>query len=69
MEFYKYLPLVRSGPEQVREYLANLLLTKHDIAIGSAIEVTNGWKLGRGSDLRTSSTDFFQKLFGEEFGY
>ena len=65
-------PPLSSGPNHVWVYLANLLITKYNVAGKRAIEIAVKWELGGGSDLRYShitEINYFEGLFGKDFGY
>lgn len=61
-------PLAEAGPKQVRTYLGNLLIYKHDVAPGPARSTAELWQLGRGYDLREANRTDFTHIFGEPDG-
>ena len=50
------LPPIPAAPSQVREYIAEILISKHDVDPSGANEVANLWTLGRSSDLRQADS-------------
>ncbi|KAE8152062.1 hypothetical protein BDV25DRAFT_138225 [Aspergillus avenaceus] len=61
-------PPTTAGPNAVREYLAGLLVAKHDTSLDFAQEIASHWQLGRPNDLRQASAKHFTKTFGEAVG-
>lgn len=55
-------------PKQVRAYLAEVLIEKHDVAPEDAHSTADLWKLGRGSDLYNCSKQDFAQIFGKDVG-
>ncbi|KAJ5976496.1 hypothetical protein N7481_010203 [Penicillium waksmanii] len=62
------LPLWGAGPNQVRAYLADLLIYKHDASSQSAKSISDLWQLGQGHDLRQANMTNFIDIFGEPAG-
>ncbi|RJE18197.1 hypothetical protein PHISCL_09468 [Aspergillus sclerotialis] len=62
------LPSTRAGPNQVREYLAHILHSKHDVPLSTAHKIANKWQLGRPNDLRQEGVDYFKQVFGTDAG-
>jgi hypothetical protein len=62
------LPLWGAGPNQVRAYLADLLIYKHDASSESAKSISDLWQLGQGRDLRQANMTNFIDIFGEPAG-
>lgn len=63
------LPAPSAGPNEVRAYIARVLMSKHDAASDFAEEISNLWRLGRGSELREAPVNYFKKVFGDETGW
>jgi len=61
-------PVPTAGPREVREYLANILVTRHDATRAFAEETASLWDLGRGIDLRHASKRDFIRIFGDKVG-
>jgi hypothetical protein len=61
-------PFQGAGPNQVRAYLADLLIHKHDASSESAKSIADLWQLGRGRDLRQANITNFINIFGEPAG-
>ncbi|KAJ5537304.1 hypothetical protein N7513_010490 [Penicillium frequentans] len=59
-----------AGPRQVRQYLVNHLITKHDTTAEFADRIASLWQLGRGVDFRETAirTHRFSKIFGATVG-
>lgn len=62
------LPSSSSTPNQVREYIVRLLVTKHEVANGNAIEIAKKWQTHRGTSLRTATSKYLSDVFGSEIG-
>ncbi|KAJ5650479.1 uncharacterized protein N7484_004202 [Penicillium longicatenatum] len=56
-----------AGPRQIRQYLTNHLMTKHDTTTEFAEQIASLWQIGRGVDFRQTSINIhsFSKIFGE----
>lgn len=61
-------PSSKAKPKQVRAYLANILIHKHDVSPEAAEIMVNRWQLGLGRDLRQATENDFVKLFGKTVG-
>lgn len=63
-------PPDEAGPRQIRQYLINHLITKHDTTPEFADHVASLWQLGRGVDFRETviKTDRFSRIFGKTVG-
>lgn len=61
-------PFPKAGPRQVRSYLADLLVRKHDVSSESAQSIADRWQLGLGRDLRQASREEFIEVFGRPVG-
>ncbi|KAJ5105765.1 hypothetical protein NUU61_003112 [Penicillium alfredii] len=61
-------PPADAGPNQVREYLTQILILKHDIYKDEAKATANLWQIGRGVDLAKATEASFSRLFGEAVG-
>lgn len=63
------LPPRSAGPNAVRAYLTQILISKHDTTSEFAHKTANLWHLGRGAELRDSPPKVFRKLFGDYTGW
>lgn len=57
-----------ASPNQIRSFLAQLLVTKHDMSADEAQAVAESWKMGRGSHFLEANYDTFKRVFGEAIG-
>ncbi|KAJ4154915.1 hypothetical protein LMH87_000186 [Akanthomyces muscarius] len=62
------LPAPAASANEVRAYLRDLLITKHNLRNDFAESVSRSWKIGRGWTLRSSPVSAFTKRFGAELG-
>jgi hypothetical protein len=67
MSFFFFSPLP-GGPNQVREYLTQILIANHGAPSTLAANIANGWQLGRFSDLHETTRYDFENIFGSEVG-
>ena len=63
------LPASSAGPNEVRAYIAEVLMSKQDATPDVAEEIANLWRLGRGSELRDASVKAFKAIFGDYNGW
>lgn len=61
-------PSKHDGPSQIRTYLVNVLIMKHDVLPAYAKSVATRWSYGREQHLRELSREDFQRFFGN-IGY
>lgn len=61
-------PSPKTGPNQVRAYLADLLVRRHDVNPESAQSTADRWQLGLGRDLRNANEVDFIRIFGKPVG-
>ena len=62
------LPATSAGPQEVRKYISQTLVSKHHTAPEFADNVAGQWQLGRGSDLQKRTSKHFEKIFGVDIG-
>ena len=62
-------PSPQARPREVRAYLANILIQKHDVNPEAAESMIDRWQLGRGRDLRQANSIDFVNLFGKQVGW
>lgn len=58
-------PSKHDGPSQIRTYLMNVLILRHDLSPADANSVASSWRFGREHDLREASQKKFQNIFGD----
>lgn len=61
-------PFHGAGPNQVRAYLTDRLICKHDASSEYAKSIADLWQLGQGRDLRQANVTNFVDIFGEPAG-
>lgn len=54
-----------AGPSDVRAYITDILISKHDAALGVAQQIANQWQLGRPNDLRHAGVNIFREVCGK----
>jgi hypothetical protein len=57
-------PSKHDGPSQIRTYLANVLIMKHNVSATYAKSTVSRWSHGREQHLRELSREDFQRFFG-----
>lgn len=62
-------PSSTATPNEVRAYLVQVLIIKHNATADYANKVAKKWGLGRGLDLRRMRRSDFQNWFGHADGY
>lgn len=66
-------PSPDSGPQQVREYIAQILITHYDASAEFARDTAELWRLGRGVDLLRKAQEYaddgFREVFGDSVGH
>lgn len=62
------LPARAASPAEVRAYIKELLITKHDLTQEYAEVISSKWKVLRGWSLRGMTRDQFIEYFGEDIG-
>lgn len=62
------LPPPAASVEEVRDYLRELLITKHSFTPERTEEIAVTWGIGRGWTLRALSLENFNKHFGDRIG-
>lgn len=62
------IPNRSASPEEVRIYITQALISKHNASHEFAEETARLWRLGRGSELHDAELGYFQQLFGVEAG-
>lgn len=55
-------------PKQVRAYLTQALIAKHDVPPDQAKELASRWEYGRGSDLHNARVPFLKEILGDSLG-
>lgn len=58
----------KPGPNAVRDYIAQVLITKHDATITAARDIAAHWRFGRVHELRNASLNTLTRIFGSEAG-
>lgn len=58
------LPARLAGPQEIRDYIFQVIVSKHDALPDFASKIASHWQLGRGSDFRDAQSDEFEKIFG-----
>ncbi|RAH77839.1 hypothetical protein BO86DRAFT_403261 [Aspergillus japonicus CBS 114.51] len=53
--------------DEVRTYIIQALVTKHDVTVDLATKQAANWDIGRGSELRAATIDH-QRVFGDNVG-
>lgn len=61
-------PPAHAGPKQVRAYVAQLLISRHDSDVDFAKRTADLWQLGRGVDFRSAARLVTDKQFRDTFG-
>ncbi|KAE8381885.1 hypothetical protein BDV26DRAFT_56313 [Aspergillus bertholletiae] len=61
-------PPASAGPNAVRTYISDILVSKHDASLNFANEVASRWQLGRPNDLRHAAPRTFDGIFGSDIG-
>jgi hypothetical protein len=61
-------PNSEASPSVVRDYLAAVLSTYHDVPEDTARAIASGWKYGRGSEFAYYDVQTFRDMFGSEAG-
>ena len=54
--------------EEVRIYIAQTLISKHNAGHDFAEDTARSWRLGRGSELHDAKLEYFQEIFGVDAG-
>lgn len=62
------IPNRSATPEEVRIYIAQTLISKHNAGDDFAEYTARSWRLGRGSELHDVKLEYFQEIFGVEVG-
>lgn len=62
------LPDRSATPRRVREYIAQTLISNHDVPPDQAEELALRWEYGRGSDLRDAKVDCLNRMFDNSLG-
>jgi hypothetical protein len=63
------LPEETATPEQIREFLLQLLITKRGISTEHASRIASKWTISSGKELRNFPPAMFTEIFGREDGY
>lgn len=63
------LPPPNATPDEVREYLASLLRSKHHLPDDHVRRVVACWTIGTGRELRTYTPHMYLGIFGREDGW
>lgn len=63
-----HLPSPQARPEQIRPYLAHILIT-HGMPESQAVQLASRWTVGTGQDLRSCPLDTLSDTFGELAGW
>lgn len=63
------LPALAAGPDAVRAYLAQALVSHNATSYDLANGVAGLWGIGRGSELREAPVKFFTEIFGDFNGW
>lgn len=63
------LPARSDGPNEVRAYIARVLISELDTTSDYANKTSNLWGPGRGSELRDLSVRDFKATFGDYMGW
>lgn len=61
-------PPAEARPEQIRPYLAHVLLT-HGMIEEQAVQVASHWNIGSGQDLRSCPLELLRATFGDLAGW
>jgi hypothetical protein len=61
-------PPASAGPNAVRAYISDVLITKHDTTSDFAQEAASHSQLGRPNDLHHASAKYFRGVFGDDIG-
>ena len=62
-------PSPEASPEQIRNYLSHLLITKRKLPEDYVRPIVANWKLGSGQELRSYSPAMYLRIFGHEDGW
>ncbi|KAJ5178648.1 uncharacterized protein N7500_001347 [Penicillium coprophilum] len=62
-------PSANAPAEQVRTYITQLLVNKHDVPIDVAEKHASKWEIGRFSQLMPASQETLQRIFGDNVGW
>lgn len=63
------LPVRSASAAEVREYIAQVLLSRYNADREVAEEAARSWRLGLGAEIHDASLEFFQQVFGAEIGF
>ena len=63
------LPDTKATPDQVREYLAHLLIDKRNLPLDYVRRTVSKWNVGSGHELRSYSPSMYLDIFGREDGW
>lgn len=63
------LPEAKATPNQVREFIANLLVTRRNLPIDYARRAAAKWTVGSGRELRSYTPSMYLGIFGREDGW
>lgn len=62
-------PAQSAGPDTVREYVSQVLVTKYSASPKDASDAASNWRLGNGRDFLAVQPGDFKNIFGTEFGH
>jgi len=63
------LPEDTATPDQIRDFLVQLLTTKREISVDHARRIASKWTISSGKELRTFPPLMYMEIFGREDGY
>lgn len=58
------VPSSAAGPEQVRQFIEGVLISKHELSRKDAADSAKRWGIGCGSELREGNEEIFTSKFG-----
>lgn len=62
-------PTPEASSEEVRAYLASLLISKRKVSDNDADRIVSPWRIGSGQEMRSYSPAMYLKVFGDEQGW
>lgn len=63
------LPEAKATPGEVREFIANLLVTERNLSVDYARRAAAKWTVGSGRELRSYTPSMYLDIFGREDGW
>jgi hypothetical protein len=63
------LPDKKATPQEIRDFLTQLLVATRSLPVVEAQEIASAWKLGSGHEMYSYPPQMYRQLFGSEHGW